>query len=239
MAPEFSAVLVAQVLPTVLSERDGTSCWGISRKNCESIIFIYNLGKDWYCVLNPGGCCRKTWTKGELWEQGKLEVGSSLQIFMNFIWSEKNPQLTLTFTRNYIICHKSYLKSEQQEIYQMLEFEAREVNISLFYSFNFQKEFYLALALAACVILVKIFHILYFSFLKQRLEYLCHRVVREIKLVFNTWYLVLSSYFLVYTKTSINILLSIIMPNLVSALEKRQTRQAIHFINKYQFRTSK
>lgn len=44
--------------------------------------------------------------KGEPWEQGMPGVGGSLQVFVNCIWSKEDPQLTLTFARNYILCLK-------------------------------------------------------------------------------------------------------------------------------------
>lgn len=35
-----------------------------------------------------------------------LGADSSLQTFVNCIWLSENPQLTLTFTRDYILCLK-------------------------------------------------------------------------------------------------------------------------------------
>lgn len=48
----------------------------------------------------------KRWRKGEPWEQGILGTGGSLQIFANCKCLRENSQLSLTFTRGYILCLK-------------------------------------------------------------------------------------------------------------------------------------
>ena len=68
----------------------------------------------------------------------------------------------------------------------MLEFGAREVNISLFYSFSSEKEFYLALALVSYAILGKEFHILDFSWVELKVYNSMH-IRKELEQTSGLW----------------------------------------------------